>query len=980
MMSIASFNAADFVFLPSERKGGMAIIKQARSVKDDKTYALKYPARGGQQEVATLSMTRECESLSALDHRHIVRLHGIGHDGAERFLVLEWLEETLSDRIDALGASDWETFYEQIGRPILDAVRYAHDRNFVHRDLKPANVMLNDQNVPKITDFGIARVTDGVHLGRTFMAAGSIPWTPPEQDDGMYSETRDIYSWAALCTACLAGRQDFKTAQNVRDAAGQLRGIAPVDLLLRCLSDAPSQRPRSAQLVLWDLDDFHRERSAESGTIHTIGMDISSLAHQHLSELLPEESATSSRVAALISDFTEPCEILRLPNGELELSGRLFRVRAGKPVGQTPWLNVKDVYAAAQMPEFGPSITLRIRLSERSAAASNTDLNSLRANLSFISSFLDTAVLRAEQEQKARDQERFLIMHADILAARMRTLRDLPAVEYRRGKWVFGDFRVEIVDEETLQPGEQRLIRTTEGVLLFEVIQVTDAKATLRPVGPTRVQTPEDGRLLVDTAAQKKALERQEDAVKILRNEQTVMPELKRILLTPGGADAPEPGGRNPVGGLSEDKQRVLDAALGMRQLMLVSGPPGTGKTTLITEFVKAYLREHPEHRILIAAQTHIAIDHVVGKLLGVPALAERVVRVARADEEKVSENIRPALLHNRMVSWCKGAAAKSRQYVSARGASLGLNSQEVELSVRLEMLALAAERLASVESTLTKGRDDLRSANQSLELDSEMDLEKVESATIATRTVAELSREKKDLLQKLNLLRDELRSLGKDGSMLAELPADGLRSWLDVLEVKHPAWTSFRRELEVQVSWIDVLGELRRIESLVLRAASVVAGTCVGLSGSEAFNRSKFDLCIIDEASKASATEAMIPMVRSAQCLLVGDLQQLPPFDSGAIDLEGYAQAEMKETLLEYLLNRLPKGCLFELTHQHRMCKGIGELIGQVFYEGKLVNTRSDSERQAWIRLLYRKPVVWFDTKGHFQRQQGRTGTCQWV
>jgi superfamily I DNA and/or RNA helicase len=57
-------------------------------------------------------------------------------------------------------------------------------------------------------------------------------------------------------------------------------------------------------------------------------------------------------------------------------------------------------------------------------------------------------------------------------------------------------------------------------------------------------------------------------------------------------------------------------------------------------------------------------------------------------------------------------------------------------------------------------------------------------------------------------------------------------------------------------------------------------------------------------------------------------------------------------------------------------MCKGIGALIGNVFYEGKLVNTRSDSERKAWIRLLYRKPVVWFDTRGHFQRQQGRTYT----
>jgi DNA polymerase III delta prime subunit len=510
--------------------------------------------------------------------------------------------------------------------------------------------------------------------------------------------------------------------------------------------------------------------------------------------------------------------------------------------------------------------------------------------------------------------------------------------------------------------------------LLFEVIQVADARATLRPVGQTRFHAPEEGKLLVDTVAQKKALEKQEEAVKALRAEQTVMPELKRILLSPQSADGPEQGGRAPVESLSVDKQRVLDAALGMRQVMLVRGPPGTGKTTLITEVVKTYLREHPEHRVLIAAQTHIAIDHVVEKLLGVPALSKRIVRVARADEEKVSDGIRSALLHNRIAAWCKEAATKSRRYVSARGASLGLNAQDVELSVRLEMLVLAAERMGAVDAMLSKGNDDLSAATKLLNTGPENDLERMESATIATRTVAELSKEKKQLHQRLDLLRDELRSLGTDGTMLADLPVNGLREWLTVLEVKHPAWSSFRTELEVQVSWIDVLGELKRIESLVLRAASVVAGTCVGLSSSDAFFRSKFDMCIIDEASKATATEAMIPMVRSAHCLLVGDTQQLPPYDAGAIDLEGYSQAEMKETLLDYLLNRLPKDCVFELTHQHRMCKGIGDLIGAVFYEGKLVNTRADTERRDCIRLLYRKPVVWFDTKGHFQRRQVHT------
>ncbi len=951
----------------------MSTVRKAEGLEDGRIYALKYPKKASDEDVASLSMARERDSLAKLDHPNIVRLFGIGHDGANRFLVLEWLDESLSDRINEMGALDWHTFYEGVGRPVLDAIAYAHGRNCVHRDLKPSNVMFTEQRMPKITDFGIARSTDSVHLGKTFMAAGSQPWTPPEQDDGVHSEARDVYSWAALCVACLSGRQDFKHVQELRRTADKLRDTSPLDLLQKCLAESPAGRPQSAKQLLWDLDDYHKARVTYGGP-RTIGVELSSQAHQKLESLVLEASSVSVRVSTLLNDFQNSCEVLRLPGGDLEFTGQAFRMRTAKPAtGGMPWLVVKDVFPASQLPEYGHSVTMPVQFVERSGAHA-LDLNPLRVNLAFITSFLTEAVARAEEEQRVRDLERYLAMQLEILLARIRVLRDLPAIEYREGKWAASDFQVQVLDELLPEPGEQRIVRTAEGILLFEVIRVTDERVTLRPVGPTRFQAPSEGKLLVDTAAQRRALERQEEAVKSLRAGQTVMPELKRILLSPSSADIPEKGGRPPFPNISEDKQRVLDAALGLRQLMVVRGPPGTGKTTLITELVTSFLAEHPKGRVLIAAQTHIAIDHIVEKLLRVPSIQDHVVRVARTDEEKLSEAVRPALLHRRLSAWCKKAAVKSRQAASQRGAALGLNSMEVELSVRLEMLAVASERRKIVEETLDAGNADLRAAQKNIGPESVDDLPKVESATKATRTVADLTAERRILGQKIDRLRQELVDLGPDGATLADLPDAELRSWLSLLEQQNPAWIAFRRELEVQVSWLDLLGALKRIEGLVLRAASVVAGTCVGLSGSDAFGSSKFDLCIIDEASKATATEAMIPMVRASRCLLVGDPQQLPPFDYGSVDLDGYSDKEMKETLLDYLLARLPEGCVFELTHQHRMCKGVGDLIGDVFYSGKLVNTRPDSERFPWIKLLYPKPVVWVDTKGHYQRRLGRT------
>lgn len=160
----------EFKILDVERKGGMSRVRKASLLASGEACALKYSNRESSEDAASTSFKREASALSDMEHKSIVRLLGIGSDGAERFLVLEWLEETLQDKLESLGAMDWTTFYEQIGRPLLDALQYAHGRGYVHRDLKPLNVMFSRLGVPKITDFGISRGVDDARLGLTFAA------------------------------------------------------------------------------------------------------------------------------------------------------------------------------------------------------------------------------------------------------------------------------------------------------------------------------------------------------------------------------------------------------------------------------------------------------------------------------------------------------------------------------------------------------------------------------------------------------------------------------------------------------------------------------------------------------------------------------------------------------------------------------------------------------------------------------------------
>lgn len=967
MQPQAFFSPPDFELSDIERRGGMSRIQKATLNATGAQCALKYAPNNG--DASTLSFSREADALSNLEHPNIVRVLGVGSDGPNRFIVLEWLEETLADRIESMGPMRWDDFYEIVGRPLLCGIQYAHSRELVHRDLKPQNIMFNRIGVPKITDFGISRNVADVRLGHTFARAGSHPWTPAEADDGTDSERRDLYSWAAICVGCITGRLDFKLAVDLREAVSRLGDACPRHVLESCLSDVPSDRPVSATVLLWDLDDHHKEKLENFATERVIGIEISPRVHKQLEEFVPDETDPTKRVLTMLTDFQAPCEVSNGAEGCLDFQGAMYALR-GSRNGDSPWLIVTDVRPAAIRFSGALGFRASIRFVER--IGRTVDTTHSRANLAFLENYLKTYVEREKDEQRRRDEERYLIMLQDVVAARMRALRYLPALEYSEGKWEGGEFVVSVGGETLPANGEKWIFRGSGGVLVFEVVRTTRGRTFLRPVGPRRGTAPPTGTLQVDTLAQRRALQRQEEAVKSLREDMSVLPSLKRLILKPDTADAPEIGGRPPPDGLSSDKVKVLDAAVGLRQLLIVQGPPGTGKTKLITEVVKQYLKENRGARVLLAAQTHIAIDHVIEKLLQVEEISGKIVRIARIDEDKVSEKARGVLLQSCLSRWCIATAETSRQFMRERAKRAGFDAGEVELSVRLEALILACQRLRQLEGNLVGEESKLSQAQEASTQESEIGI--VESATVVAMTVEELGLERKRLDAEIRRLRDELRALGHDGTSLAELAEDRLREWNAVFRKDNAAWIEFKRELELQVAWLDLLGQLKQFEEVVLRSASVVAGTCVGLASNEAFARTSFDLCIIDEASKATATEALIPMIRSQRCLIVGDPKQLPPFDRGSLDLEGYGDSEVNETLLDYLMARLPAECMHELTHQHRMCKSIGDLISHVFYDKRLINERPDAERAKWIIRKYAKAVVWIDTQGARESPRGRS------
>lgn len=265
---VGKFIANRYEIIEKIGNGGMATVYKAKChvlnryvavkvLKDEYTTDAEFIRR----------FNAEAQSAAGLTHGNIVSVYDVGHEDNIYYIVMELIQgKTLKQIINEDGALPWK-WSINIAIQIASALEAAHKNNIVHRDIKPHNIIITEEGVAKVTDFGIAKAVSNSTITAFGTTIGSVHYFSPEHAKGGFTDAKsDLYSLGVVMYEMLTGRVPFDADTPVSVALKHMqeKPVEPIKLnpsvpfavnqiIMKAMEKEPSLRYQTATEMIKDL-------------------------------------------------------------------------------------------------------------------------------------------------------------------------------------------------------------------------------------------------------------------------------------------------------------------------------------------------------------------------------------------------------------------------------------------------------------------------------------------------------------------------------------------------------------------------------------------------------------------------------------------------------------------------------------------------------------------------------------------------------
>ena len=262
--------------------GGMAVVYKGKDRLLNRFIAVKILRPEFTKDATFVeNFKRESQAAAGLSHPNIVGVYDVGREGNINYIVMELIEgKTLNEIIEEEAPMDYRKVID-ISKQVASALRIAHKNKIIHRDVKPHNIMITNDGVVKLADFGIARAVNDATLSTGSKIVGSVHYFSPEQARGNYVDERsDIYSLGIVMYEMLTGKVPFDGENPVTVALKHINeeivppselvdGIPPAleRCVMKCTSKYQTNRYANADELIEELNNISFVADVTNSTI-----------------------------------------------------------------------------------------------------------------------------------------------------------------------------------------------------------------------------------------------------------------------------------------------------------------------------------------------------------------------------------------------------------------------------------------------------------------------------------------------------------------------------------------------------------------------------------------------------------------------------------------------------------------------------------------------------------------------------------------